>query len=186
MLPTRPTTFADVAHPVLQPFLDAEHDALLATPVEWLPIPAISADPDHAANARASAEWCARRMERVGLEHVTLLPTAGHPSFEALLTRERDRLGCDVVIVSDTAMWAPGMPSMCTGMRGLVAVGVTLRSAPSDLHSGSFGGAVARAKVAFRLVPDQDPLEIPDGFEQWIGELWHELASVDLSAGRTA
>ncbi|MGI8778274.1 MAG: dipeptidase [Acidimicrobiales bacterium] len=66
----------------------------------------------------------------------------GSPHFEALLERQRARLGCDVVVVSDTDMWAPGVPSVCVGMRGLVAFHVDLRTAATDLHSGLFGGAV--------------------------------------------
>jgi acetylornithine deacetylase/succinyl-diaminopimelate desuccinylase-like protein len=42
-------------------------------------------------------------------------------------------------------MWAVDMPSMCTGMRGLVAFSVALKTASIDLHSGSFGGAVRNA-----------------------------------------
>jgi acetylornithine deacetylase/succinyl-diaminopimelate desuccinylase-like protein len=67
---------------------------------------------------------------------------SGSPFFADLLRRERDRLACDVVVVSDTGMWSPDVPSMCTGMRGLADAEVTLKGATSDLHSGSFGGGV--------------------------------------------
>ncbi|MDQ4069536.1 MAG: dipeptidase [Actinomycetota bacterium] len=77
----------------------------------------------------------------------------GSPHFEALLEAERDRLACDVVVVSDTDMWAPDVPSVCVGMRGLVAFGVTVRTAPADLHSGLFGGAVPNpAHLIARMV----------------------------------
>lgn len=69
----------------------------------------------------------------------------GSPNFESLLHRERHRLAADVVVVSDTAMWAADVPSMCMGMRGLVAFSLELRTATVDLHSGSFGGAVRNA-----------------------------------------
>ena len=67
---------------------------------------------------------------------------SGSPFFADLLRRERVRLACDVVVVSDTTMWSSDVPSMCTGMRGLTDAEVTLRGAASDLHSGSFGGGV--------------------------------------------
>jgi acetylornithine deacetylase/succinyl-diaminopimelate desuccinylase-like protein len=67
---------------------------------------------------------------------------SGSPHFADLLRRERDRLACDVVVVSDTTMWAADVPSMCTGMRGLVAAQIDLHGPEHDLHSGSFGGAV--------------------------------------------
>jgi acetylornithine deacetylase/succinyl-diaminopimelate desuccinylase-like protein len=59
--------------------------------------------------------------------------------FADLVHRERDRLACDVIVISDTTMWAADVPSMCTGMRGLAAVEVTLTGPSHDLHSGSFG-----------------------------------------------
>ncbi|TDD89359.1 dipeptidase [Actinomadura rubrisoli] len=67
---------------------------------------------------------------------------SGSVHFAELLRTHRDRLACDAVVISDTTMWAADVPSMCTGMRGLTEVEVTLRGPASDLHSGSFGGAV--------------------------------------------
>jgi acetylornithine deacetylase/succinyl-diaminopimelate desuccinylase-like protein len=67
---------------------------------------------------------------------------AGSPYFADLLRARRDRLACDVVVVTDTGMWAADVPSMCVGMRGVVAAEISLRGPERDLHSGSFGGAV--------------------------------------------
>ncbi|QFG27429.1 dipeptidase [Actinomadura sp. WMMB 499] len=67
---------------------------------------------------------------------------AGSLHFADLLRTHRDRLACDAIVISDTTMWAADVPSMCTGMRGLTEVEVTLRGPATDLHSGSFGGAV--------------------------------------------
>ena len=67
---------------------------------------------------------------------------SGSEHFAGLLRRERERLACDVIVISDTTMWAADVPSMCTGMRGLVPVEVTLTGPVRDLHSGSFGGGV--------------------------------------------
>jgi acetylornithine deacetylase/succinyl-diaminopimelate desuccinylase-like protein len=67
---------------------------------------------------------------------------SGSPHFAQLLRDRAGQLACDVVVVSDTTMWAPEVPSLCTGMRGLTAAEVTLRGPDTDLHSGSFGGAV--------------------------------------------
>jgi acetylornithine deacetylase/succinyl-diaminopimelate desuccinylase-like protein len=66
----------------------------------------------------------------------------GSPNFEALLEAERERLACDLVVVSDTDMWSADVPTTCVGMRGLVAFDVRVRTADTDLHSGLFGGAV--------------------------------------------
>ena len=67
---------------------------------------------------------------------------SGSGTSPTLLRRERERLACDVIVVSDTGMWAADVPSMCTGMRGLAAAEVTLTGPVRDLHSGSFGGGV--------------------------------------------
>ena len=67
---------------------------------------------------------------------------SGSPNFAGLLRRERARLGCDVIVVSDTTMWSEEVPSMCTGMRGLLDAQIDLAGPDHDLHSGSFGGAV--------------------------------------------
>jgi len=68
---------------------------------------------------------------------------SGSRHFADLLRRERDRLACDVIVVSDTTMWAADVPSMCTGMRGVTAAQIDLYGPEHDLHSGSFGGAVS-------------------------------------------
>ncbi|WP_067801815.1 dipeptidase [Actinomadura formosensis] len=67
---------------------------------------------------------------------------SGSVHFADLLRTRRDRLACDAIVISDTTMWAADVPSMCTGMRGLTEAEVTLRGPSTDLHSGSFGGAV--------------------------------------------
>lgn len=67
---------------------------------------------------------------------------SGSVHFPDLLRARRDRLGCDAIVISDTTMWAADVPSMCTGMRGLTEAEVSLYGPSTDLHSGSFGGAV--------------------------------------------
>ncbi len=67
---------------------------------------------------------------------------SGSPHFAELLRARAGRLGCDVIVISDTTMWAADVPSMCTGMRGLLDAQIDLRGAATDVHSGSFGGGV--------------------------------------------
>jgi acetylornithine deacetylase/succinyl-diaminopimelate desuccinylase-like protein len=77
----------------------------------------------------------------------------GSPHFESLLEREGALLACDVIVVSDTGMISPEVPSTTVGMRGLVAFDVALRTASTDLHSGMWGGTVPNpARLAARLV----------------------------------
>src|SRR3984957_10856366 len=65
---------------------------------------------------------------------------SGSEHFAELLRHHQDRLACDVIVVSDTSMWAADVPSMCTGMRGLASAELTLTGPVRDLHSGPFGG----------------------------------------------
>lgn len=220
--------------PTLLPYVEAERSRITDTLFAWLRIPSISAQPAHADDVRRSADFTAGLLREAGLEHVTLLETAGHPSvygdwlhagadaptvlvyghhdvqpvdpldewrsppfdpvivdgechargaiddkgqvlyeieaarallrrdgalpvnlkfvvegeeevgsphFEELLVRERDRLACDAVVVSDTGMLGPDTPSVCVGMRGLIAFDVQVRTSSRDLHSGVYGGA---------------------------------------------
>ena len=66
----------------------------------------------------------------------------GSPNFPALLREHRERLRCDVVVVSDTGIFDKDTPSMCVGMRGLVYAQLDVYGPEVDLHSGSFGGGV--------------------------------------------
>jgi acetylornithine deacetylase/succinyl-diaminopimelate desuccinylase-like protein len=200
-----------------------------------LAIPSISALPEHAADVRRTAEWCAEEMRRIGLQNVQIMDTPGHPvvyadwlgapgaptilfyghydvqpvdplnlwespPFEAtirdgeiyargaaddkgqvfmhfkaveahlkqnqrlpvnmkfilegeeevgsehldgFIKDHKDQLKADVVVISDSAMFARGVPSICYGLRGLVYFQIDLRGSSTDLHSGSFGGALA-------------------------------------------
>jgi acetylornithine deacetylase/succinyl-diaminopimelate desuccinylase-like protein len=56
-------------------YLDRSKERIISTLVEWLRIPSISADPDHAGDVAASADFCARLLRDAGLHRVTILPT---------------------------------------------------------------------------------------------------------------
>jgi acetylornithine deacetylase/succinyl-diaminopimelate desuccinylase-like protein len=79
---------------------------------------------------------------------------SGSPHFAELLHRERDRLGCDLIVISDTTMWSRDVPSMCIGMRGLVDAQLDVSGPVRDLHSGSFGGAVPNPAQALARLLD--------------------------------
>lgn len=55
----------------------------------------------------------------------------------------RDELQADLAVISDTPMFADGVPAVCYGLRGLAALDVTVHGPWQDLHSGVYGGAVA-------------------------------------------
>jgi acetylornithine deacetylase/succinyl-diaminopimelate desuccinylase-like protein len=64
------------------------------------------------------------------------------PNFEAFLARESERLACDVVVVSDTAVFAEDVPSLTVSLRGVVSWEVAVYGPSTDVHSGYFGGLV--------------------------------------------
>jgi len=66
----------------------------------------------------------------------------GSPGLDAYLQAHREELACDAVMVSDTSMAGLGKPSMCVGLRGLCYMEILLDGPSTDLHSGSYGGAV--------------------------------------------
>jgi len=79
---------------------------------------------------------------------------SGSPHFADLLRRQRDRLGCDLIVISDTTMWSRDVPSMCIGMRGMVDAQLDVTGPDRDLHSGSFGGAVPNPVQALAALLD--------------------------------
>ncbi|MGI8846661.1 MAG: dipeptidase [Candidatus Dormibacteria bacterium] len=106
----------------------------------------------------------------------------GSVHFEELLRREHGRLAADTCVVSDTEMPGRGQPSICVGLRGLVGLEVEVSGGKNDLHSGSFGGAIANpAEVLARLlVALKDPLTervMVPGFYDEVEELSSEQRS---------
>ncbi len=67
----------------------------------------------------------------------------GSVNLDNFIHAHKSELTADVVVISDSPMFARGVPSMCYGLRGLVYFQIDLRGSSTDLHSGSFGGAVA-------------------------------------------
>jgi acetylornithine deacetylase/succinyl-diaminopimelate desuccinylase-like protein len=216
-------------------FINVNRDRYLDELKQLLAIPSISALPEHAADVKRCATWCAEEMGRIGLQNARLIDTPGNPvvygdwlgapgtptilfyghydvqpvdpielwespPFEAtvrdgeiyargsaddkgqvfmhfkaveahmkqagrlpvnikfilegeeevgsahlddFIRAHKSDLGADVVVISDSPMFARGVPSMCYGLRGLVYFQIDLRGSSIDLHSGSFGGAVA-------------------------------------------
>jgi acetylornithine deacetylase/succinyl-diaminopimelate desuccinylase-like protein len=67
----------------------------------------------------------------------------GSVNLDNFIAAHKEELKADVVVISDSAMFARGVPSICYGLRGLVYFQIDLRGSSTDLHSGVFGGALA-------------------------------------------
>lgn len=79
----------------------------------------------------------------------------GSPSLGKWCADNKEMLKADVILVSDTSMIAPDVPSVTVGLRGLSYVEVKVTGPNKDLHSGLFGGAVANpANVLAKLIAD--------------------------------
>ena len=67
----------------------------------------------------------------------------GSEKLEKFIIDNTELLKCNSVLISDTELYAPGVPTLTYGLRGLAYMEVELTGPSQDLHSGSFGGAVA-------------------------------------------
>ncbi|MBW8895409.1 MAG: peptidase dimerization domain-containing protein, partial [Acidobacteria bacterium] len=102
----------------------------------------------------------------------------GSANLDNFIKSHKDELSADVVVISDSPMFDRGIPSICYGLRGLVYFQIDLRGTKSDLHSGSFGGAVANpnmvlAQILAQMKDRSGRIKIP-GFYDDVRELTAE------------
>jgi acetylornithine deacetylase/succinyl-diaminopimelate desuccinylase-like protein len=76
----------------------------------------------------------------------------GSANLDNFVKGHKDELAADVVVISDSTMFDRGVPSITYGLRGLVYFQIDLRGTKSDLHSGSFGGAVANPAMVLSQI----------------------------------
>ena len=89
---------------------------------------------------------------------------SGH--LAEFLRRYRERLQSDVLVLSDTANLATGLPSLTTSLRGIVSLDLTVRALDHPIHSGMWGGpvpdaAAALTRICARLVDDRGDIAVP-------------------------
>ena len=85
----------------------------------------------------------------------------GGEHIEAYVTSKPARLKADAAVICDTEMFAPELPTICVGLRGIVYGELIVQSAHQDLHSGGYGGAVPNALQAVAEIICS--LKDPDG-----------------------
>jgi acetylornithine deacetylase/succinyl-diaminopimelate desuccinylase-like protein len=76
----------------------------------------------------------------------------GSVNLDDFIRENKAQLAADVVVISDSAMFDRGVPSICYSLRGLVYFQIDVRGTKSDLHSGVFGGAVANPAMALAQI----------------------------------
>ncbi len=94
----------------------------------------------------------------------------GSPSLEPFIRANAHLLKCDVVLISDTSLYSPGVPTLTYGLRGLSYLEVELIGPNRDLHSGTFGGAVANpinalARIIAQLHDKNGKVAIPGFYD---------------------
>jgi len=97
--------------------------------------------------------------EEVGSEHL-----------EHFIDENKERLKCDVVVISDTSQFAAGVPAITYGLRGIAYFELRLTGPKQDLHSGTFGGAVinpaiALAKMLAALIDAHGRIQVPGFYD---------------------
>jgi acetylornithine deacetylase/succinyl-diaminopimelate desuccinylase-like protein len=129
--------------------------------------------------------------EEVGGEHI-----------EEYIAARPDRLKADAALICDTEMFAPELPTLTTGLRGLVYTELEARGAAHDLHSGVYGGAApnpfqALAEIITGLKGPDGKIRIPGFYkrvkrpskaelEAWKRLPFNEKAFLKKEVGATA
>jgi acetylornithine deacetylase/succinyl-diaminopimelate desuccinylase-like protein len=91
-------------------------------------------------------------------------------------------LKADFALVSDTELFAPGLPTLCVGLRGMIYTELEVKSSRTDLHSGMYGGAAPNAFVSLvhilsKLKDENGHILIPGFYEGIIPPSAEELAA---------
>ena len=243
-------------------FARENHPRFLNELKDLLRIPSVSTLPEHKDDCRRAAEVLAAELRRIGMEHVRLIETQGHPlvyadwlhavgkptvlcyghydvqppdpldewisppfepterdgniyargavddkgqvwaqvkALESLLAANGSlplnvrvilegeeevggegiadfvaskppELKADFALVSDTELFAPGLPTLCVGLRGMIYTEIEVRGAKTDLHSGMYGGAapnpfLALAQMLARLKDENGHILIPGFYD---------------------
>jgi succinyl-diaminopimelate desuccinylase len=94
----------------------------------------------------------------------------GSANLDPFIEQNRDRLKCDCVVVSDTSQFAPGIPAITYGLRGLAYFELRLTGPKQDLHSGTFGGsvmnpAIALAKLLAAMIGPDGRIQLPGFYD---------------------
>ena len=94
----------------------------------------------------------------------------GSPNLGAFLTEHRERLACDMAVISDTPFFADGVPAICYALRGIAYLQIEVEGPNRDLHSGTHGGAVQNpihvlAELIARLHDDNGAVTIPGFYD---------------------
>ncbi|HLI63846.1 MAG TPA: M20/M25/M40 family metallo-hydrolase [Terriglobales bacterium] len=96
----------------------------------------------------------------------------GGETIEAFVKKNANtgKLKCDFALVTDTELFAPNLPTLCVGLRGLVYTEIEAQGAKTDLHSGVYGGAAPNAifgliEIISKLKDENGKILIPGFYD---------------------
>ena len=167
-----PLVYADHLHAAGQPtvLLYAHYDVQPPDPLdEWLSPPFEPTERDGNIYARGAVDDKGQLWMHVKTLESLLSTTAGKlpVNIRVILEGEEEvggegiaafvrehpaQLAADVALVSDSEMFAPDLPTLCVGLRGMIYTEIEARGARTDLHSGMYGGAAPNPFVALAQI----------------------------------
>jgi acetylornithine deacetylase/succinyl-diaminopimelate desuccinylase-like protein len=106
----------------------------------------------------------------------------GGEGIASYVASKPSQLDADFALVSDTELFAPGLPTLCVGLRGMIYTELEVRGAKTDLHSGMYGGAApnpffALAQILAKLKDENGHILIPGFYDDIIPPSAEELAA---------
>jgi acetylornithine deacetylase/succinyl-diaminopimelate desuccinylase-like protein len=115
----------------------------------------------------------------------------GSDNLADFIERNAERLRCDYVVISDSSMFAPGLPSILSSLRGLAYFEINVQGPAGDLHSGSYGGAVvnpamALAKILATFFDEHGHIAIPgfyDSVREWEPKVREQIRALPFDEG---
>jgi len=105
----------------------------------------------------------------------------GSPSLEPFVVDNADLLSANAAVISDSAFFAPGIPSILTGLRGLAYVEISVKGPRADVHSGINGGLLtnpinALARIVAAMHDDTGRVTLPGFYDDVLTPSDQELA----------
>jgi acetylornithine deacetylase/succinyl-diaminopimelate desuccinylase-like protein len=106
----------------------------------------------------------------------------GGEGIASFVASKPPELAADFALVSDTELFAPGLPTLCVGLRGMIYTELEVRGAKTDLHSGMYGGAapnpfVSLAQILAKLKDEDGRILIPGFYDDIVPPSPEELAA---------
>lgn len=106
----------------------------------------------------------------------------GGEGIAAYVASKPENLKADFALVSDTELFAEGLPTLCVGLRGMIYTELEVRGSKTDLHSGMYGGAapnpfVALAQIIAKLKDENGRILIPGFYDDVVPPSAEELVA---------